>query len=230
MLAAASARADSLADLRQTLGRFPAKAPFAASAVVRLNAATQNDASRGGTAAFDIDWSAKGFAIVVSPATLEAAQREAAVKKRDPNVATPTRTAMVALNVFDVLDSIDAAAMLLDDLSGATVIEENSAAKLIRFKVKPSFATQSRFVSTPEIELKVWIGDDGVPVAAERVSIFSAGIGPAKASNTRTERWTFAVRGDRLYATRNDEENRASAVGKQMSSSRTVLYTVKNSH
>ena len=233
-LVAVAAGADSLADLRQALGRYPAKAAFAASAVVQLNASTQNDASRGGTAAFDIEWSAKGFSVLVSPATLDAAQREAAAKKRDPNAATPTRTAMVALNVFDILGAMDAAAMLLDDLSGATPIGESSVtldgkpAKLLRVKVKPSFATQSRFVAAPEIELKIWIGGDGVPVAAERVSIFSAGIGPAKGSNVRTERWTLATYGDRLYASRNDEDDRASAVGRQMSSSRAVLYTPKD--
>lgn len=227
MFVAASASGDSLAELRRTLTRFPAEAPFAASAVIEMNAATKGDTSREGSTSFDVESSERGFSIVVSPATLHSAQREAAAKKLNPNIATPTRTAMAALNVFDVLDSIDIAAMLLDDLSGATVIETNTATKPLRVTVKPSFATQSRFVAEPKIELKIWIGNDGVPVAAERVSNFSAGFGPFKGNNVRTERWTVARHGDRLYSARSEEENRASAIGKTMSSSRTVLYTPK---
>ena len=48
-----------------------------------------------------------------------------------------------------------------------------------------------------------------------------------KAGNERKERWELAVAGDRLYASRNDEENRASAIGKSVVSSRSVVYVPK---
>jgi len=140
---------------------------------------------------------------------------------------------MVALTVFDVMDSIDAASMLRADLSGATVIDERNAtfegkpSTLLQVKVKPSFATKSRFVSEPKIELKIWIGGDGLPLAAERVSNFSAGLGFVKGENTRTERWALAVYGDRLYATRYDQSEDATAAGKHIKSSRTVSYARK---
>jgi len=79
--------------------------------------------------------------------------------------------------------------------------------------------------SPPRIELKIWIGSDGVPLAAERVSNFSAGIGFVKGENTRTERWELAVFGDRLHATRYDQSEDATAAGKHIKSSRTVTYT-----
>lgn len=65
-----------------------------------------------------------------------------------PNAPTPTRTAMVALTVFDIMDSVDAASMLRDDLSGATLIDEKNAtvdgkpSTVLRVDVKPSFATK----------------------------------------------------------------------------------------
>ena len=227
------AAADRLSDLRQVLERFPAKAPFTASATVQVNAGSEQDATRGGSAGLEIESGAAGFTIRVSPNTLEAAEKEAVAKKRDPNVATPTRTAMVALTIFDIIDALDAASMLVDDLSDATLLDEKNVphngkpATMVRVKVKPSLATQSRFVAEPRIELKIWIGADGIPVAAERVSNYSAGVLFVKLDNTRTEHWDFAVHGDRLYATSNHEDNEATAVGKHINSSRTVSYTPK---
>lgn len=226
-------RAGTLSDLQKRLETFSAKTPFAAAAKVQVNAAAQEDASHAGQGWFEIESGPGGFVIRISPKTLAAADREAAAKKHDPNAPTPTRTAMVALTVFDIMDSVDAASMLRDDLSGATLIDETSAtfdgkpSTVLRVEVKPSFASKSRFVSEPKIALKVWLGTDGIPRAAERVSNYSAGIGFVKGENTRSERWDFAVSGDRLYATRYDQNEDATAAGKHIRSSRTVWYARK---
>lgn len=217
--------ADTLSDLQKRLEKFPAKAPFAASAKVKVNAAAQEDTSRAGEGAFDVESGPGGFTIRISPKILLASANEAAAQKQNPNAPTPTRTAMVALTVFDVMDSVDAASMLRDDLSGATLIDEQSG--VLRVRVKPSFATKSRFVSEPKIELKIWIGSDGIPTAAERVSKYSAGVGFVKGENTRTERWDFTIYGDRLYAARNEQNEDATAAGKHIKSSRTVSYVRK---
>src|SRR5207247_273400 len=102
------------------------------------------------------------------------------------------------------------------------------AATLMRIKVKPTLAgTNSRFVKEPKIELRVWIDSNGIPVAGERDSNFSASFVVVTAANIRKERWEFAVSGDRLYASRSDEENRASVVGKSILSSRSLIYAPK---
>src|SRR5579859_3553868 len=217
--------ADTLSDLRKRLEKFPAKAPFAASAKVQVNATAQEDASRAGESAFDVESGPAGFTIRISPKTLLASANEAVAQKQNPNAPTPTRTAMVALTVFDVMDSVDAAAMLRADLSGATLIDEQRG--VVRVRVKPSFASKSRFVSEPKIELKIWIGNDGIPTAAERVSNYAAGVAFVKGENTRIERWDFAASGDRLYATRNEQSEDATAAGKHIKSSRTVSYVRK---
>ena len=79
----------------------------------------------------------------------------------------------------------------------------------------------------PKIELRVWVDANGIPIAAERDSNYSASFIVVSASNIRKEHWEFAVFGDRLYAARGDEENRASVVGKSVLSSRTVMYVPK---
>ena len=160
--------------------------------------------------------------IRVPPSALGQAEAEAENKKRNAENLTPTRTALAALTLFDVIDALDIGEMLLNDLSGATLIGQTpsthagKAATLLRIKVKSTLAgTSSRFVNKPQIELRVWIDANGTPVAAERDSSYSASFLFVKAGNVRKERWEIVASGDRLYASRNEEEDRASALPNQ---------------
>jgi len=235
LLIALPAAGDPLSDLRAVLQRYPAKAPFAASASLRLNGESEDvAASRGGSTNFEVEFGSAGMLLRVPPAALGAAESEAESKKRNPENLTPTRNAMVALTVFDIIDAMDIASMLVNDLDGATLIGETQStsggkpAALLRVKVKPTLAgTSSRLVNEPKIELRVWVTSDGIPVAAERDSDYSASFLFVKAANVRKERWAIAVAGDRLYASRADQSNRASAVGKNIASSLSVAYMPK---
>jgi len=223
--------ADSLSDLRAVLQRYPAKAPFAASASVQVSGDSQGVAGgRSGSTNFDVELGPAGLAIHVPPTALGAAETEAEEKKRDPQNITPTRTAMVALTIFDIIDALNSAAMLINDLDQAALVSQTPSthdgkpATLLRIKVKPTLAGTSRFVKEPKIELRVWVDANGIPVAADRDSNYSASFVIVSASNVRKEHWDFATFGDRLYAAHSDEENRASAVGKSVVSSRSVSY------
>lgn len=227
-LAASSAfAADPLPDLREVLRRYPAKGPFAATVQVRGDA----QGARSAATTFDVEDGPGGLNIHVPPTALAAAEAEAEKKKRDPETLTPNRTALVALTVFDVIDALDAAGMLLDSLTGATLIEQKPSirdgkpATLLRIKVKPTLAiSRGRFVNEPQVELRLWIDANGVPVAAERDSNYSASILFVKAGNVRTERWKFAVIGDRLYASLNEQDDQASFLGKNIVTSRSATY------
>jgi hypothetical protein len=235
LLAALPAAGDPLSDLRSVLRRYPANAPFAVSASLQVKGDSKDVAgARAGSTRFDVEIGPGGLMIRVPPAALGAAESEAENKKRNPENLTPTRTAMAALTIFDVVDALDAAAMLLNDLDGATLIEQTPSthagkpATLLRIKVKSTLAgTSSRFVNVPKIELRVWIDSGGIPVAAERDSNYSASFLFIKAGNERKERWELTAAGNRLYASRSDEDNRASAVGKSMVSSRSIVYVPK---
>src|SRR5258706_8056495 len=230
-LAGSSSSADSLADLREVLHRYPAKAPFAATVQISGDPQGATGARKGATT-FEVEDGPGGLNIHVPPTALAGAEAEAEKKKRDPETLTPTRTAMVAITVFDVIDALDAAAMLLDNLNGATLLEQKAStrdgkpATLLRIKVKPTLAVaRGRFVNEPAVELRVWTDANGVPVAAERDSNYSALVLFLKAGNVRKEQWKFAVLGDRLYASHNDQDDRASALGKSVVTSRSVTYS-----
>lgn len=235
LLVAFPAAGEPLSDLRTVLQRFQARGSFAVSAALQVNGDSQGVAgARAGSTTFEAETGPAGLMIRVSPAALGAAENEAERKKRNPNNLTPTRTAMAALTLFDVIDALDAAAMLLNDLDGATLIEQTpsshngKSATLLRIRVKSTLAgTSSRFVNIPTIELRVWIDSNGLPVAAERDSSYSASLLFIKAGNVRKERWELVTSGDRLYVSRNDQEDRASVVGKSMVTSRSVTYVPK---
>lgn len=230
--AAVPATADSISDLRSVLQRYPATMPFAVNASLEATGKSRDvAAARTGSAKFDVETRDGGLIMRIPPEVLRAAASEADRKKQDAESATPTRTAMVALTIFDVLEPLDAAAMLRSDLDGATLIDRTPAshrgqpATLLRLKVKPTIAgTRSRFVNEPVIELRLWLDSSGLPVAGERDSNYSATIAFATAANIRTERWEFAVAGDRLFASQTDQEDRATAAGKSVVSSRSLTY------
>jgi len=232
---AAAAAGDPLTDLRATLHRYPATQRFSASASVEVKGDAKDDGgARAGSTSFEVESGPTGFVIRVLPDTLSAAGKEAESKKRDPDNTTPTRTAMVALSIFDVIDAVDTGAMLLNELNGATLVERTPCtlagkpATLLRIKVKPTLAsTHSRFVKEPAIELRVWVGANGIPIVAERDSNYSASLVVIRAANVRKERWLLAVAADRLFASRTEEENRASVAGKSVVSIRSVMYTMR---
>jgi hypothetical protein len=229
------AAGDPLLDLRASLQRYPANAPFTVSASLQVSGDSQGLAgARAGSTTFEAENGPRGLTIRVPPSALGAAETEAENKKRNPENLTPTRTALVALTLFDVIDALDAGAMLLNDLDGATLIEQTpsthagKAATLLRIKVKSTLAgTSGRFVNEPKIELRVWIDSSGVPVAAERDSNYSASFLFVKVGNIRKEQWELAVHGDRLYASHNQQEDRATAIGKSLVSARSVVYVPK---
>ena len=230
LIAPPAAAADALADLRATLARFPADAPFTAAVAVDVHGDAQSVASRSGSSRFHVTSSANGLDIRLGSGELTAAENEARAKKRDPEQKTPTRTAMVAVTVFDIIDAVDAASMLLNDLDEATLVAQapsiwhGKPATLLRIDVKPTLVA-TRFVSQPKIELRLWLDANGVPIAAERESNYSASFFVVSASNSRIEHLEFAVSGDRLYATRWEEVDRASAIGKKIVTSRSITFT-----
>lgn len=232
---AVPAAADPLSDLRAVVQRYPANGPFLVSALLRVSGDSKGVAgARTGSTTFEAEVGPRGLMIRVPPSALGQAEAEAEKKKRNAENLTPTRTALAALTLFDVIDALDIGAMLLNDLDGATLIEQTpsthagKSATLLRIKVKSTLAgTSSRFVNEPQIELRVWIDGNGLPLAAERDSSYSASFLFVKAGNVRKERWEITVAGDRLYASHHEEENRATAIGKSLVSSLSVAYVPK---
>jgi hypothetical protein len=203
-VAATSAAGDPLTDLRAVLHRYPAMQRFSASASVDVKGDANDDGSRAGSTTFEVESGGRAGFVI--------------------------RVLPEALGAA----GREAGAMLLNELNGATLLEQTSSAHagkpamMLRIKVKPTLAsTHSRLVKEPVIELRIWFDANGVPIVAERDSNYSASLVVVRAANVRKERWQLAVAGDRLYASQTNEENRASAAGRSVVSYRSVMYAPK---
>ncbi|HYU26196.1 MAG TPA: hypothetical protein VEO74_13400 [Thermoanaerobaculia bacterium] len=94
LICALLAAGDPLSDLRAVLRRYPANAPFSASASLQVKGDSQGVAgARAGSTRFEVEIGPGGLVIRVRPAALGAAESEAENKKRNPENLTPTRTA-----------------------------------------------------------------------------------------------------------------------------------------
>ena len=98
-------------------------------------------------------------------------------------------------------------------------------ARLLTLKVPPERSRGSDVkVDTKGDDLVLWVGRDGVPLAAERKAQFSVGFLFLKASGGATEKWTFVRRDDRLVVTRSERAGSGGGMGQ--STEGTQLQTI----
>jgi hypothetical protein len=95
-------------------------------------------------------------------------------------------------------------------------------------KVPPERGPKSDVkVSNNGDAVSLWIGRDGVPLAAERKSQFSAGFLFIKATGAATEKWTFTRRDDRLVVTRHERVTSGSGMGQSSNGTELQILSIK---
>ena len=102
------------------------------------------------------------------------ALQEAKAKSEDPEKTTPTRSAMTGLDVLKLQNYFEPSAQLLQDLDQAKVLEEHpdtldgKPCTLLVLKLEPRIPERERkYVKELEATAKVWVGGDGLPLAAD---------------------------------------------------------------
>jgi hypothetical protein len=166
---------------------------------------------------------AEGLQVRWSPAVITQARQEARRHAADPEAPTPIREGLEQYKVTDFAAWLDAAGTLRDELGRATLVEakddrlDGAPARLLRLKLSPAMAARDRkYFKSLEATGEVWLGPDGVPLAAEtRIS------GKGRAFlvitfATRLKRtWRFARTGDRLVTARLEEERFMEGAGEK---------------
>ena len=201
---AGSAFADALGDARSALQRMTAAEP--------LHAVVQLDRSRhshgrflnddfDGSAVFEVDEDAGGIHVSYSRALLQRATNEEG-----------TRDALVEAQPRSIESAVDAAGMLLHLVNRGRVVEQKTETvhgrpqRMLLFRL-PAGEGGEPGVSMTADELTLWIGADGLPVAAKRERKGSAGVLFIRVNTIRTETWSFAARGDHLVAMRFEDRS-----------------------
>ena len=220
-LSAATAFADAVADTRSALQRMTAIQP--------LHAVVQLDRSRhshgrflnddfDGSAVFDVDEDASGIRVSYSRSLLQRATNEDWAKEADPARGAGTRDALAEAQPRAIETAVDAAAMVLHLVNRGRVVEQKMETvqgrpeRMLLFRL-PSGESGDPGVSTTADNFTLWIGADGLPVAAKRERKGTGGVLFIHVNTVRTETWTFMARGDHLVAMRFDDHSTVDGPG-----------------
>ena len=214
-LLSTSAFADALGDARSALQRMTAVEPL--HAVVQLERSRHshgrflND-DFDGSAVFEVDSDTAGIRVSYSRSLLQRATSEDWAKELDPSRAAGTRDALAEAQPRTIELTVDAAGMLLHLVNRGHVIEQKLEVvqgrqqRMLLFRL-PAGASGEPGVSTVSDNLTLWIGSDGLPLAAKRERKGSAGMLFVHVNTVRTETWSFAPRGDHLVAMHFDDHS-----------------------
>lgn len=216
--------ADPLADLIAALGRL------GGSTVVRAQVSHRHTYSQGddparpeglvrATAVAGPD----GLQVTWDRALLAEAEREERRLVSDPEAASPVRDALLDLRILALAHVLDPGPELLRILSGARLVEQRdeqkdgAPARLLVLTVTPALSARDRrYVKELSATARVWLGPDGLPVAAEQhVTAKGRAFLVITFDLEQIERLRFTRQGDRLVATHRETEQRSAGAGEK---------------
>ena len=227
LLLAAAAHADTLADVRAAVAQLHAAKPIHASIVFERSRKSEgrfaNQQFSGG-ASVDVVDDADGLHVAFPRALLEKAEREAREHEADPRKTTPTRAAIDDTQPTELAEAVDFAAPFLNLLAIATRVSETRGTRdgkpvrVVVLKLTPKLppeATSVWNVKFTEDRMTLWIGDDNMPLAAERSRKGTAGFLFIKGSMTDRQSWLFGHYADRLVVLRSETSFVGSGFGQR---------------
>lgn len=149
------------------------------------------------------------------------ARAEERRRAADPEARTPTRDGIVAVNTMELARLVDAAAALRDALDGASLLEDRpdtldgSEARLLVLKLAVQLSPRDRrYVKEVDARLRLWLGPDGLPVAAESETKLSGrAFLVVTFKSEQRERWRFRRVAGRLIAVRHEDERHGEGAG-----------------
>jgi hypothetical protein len=235
-MAAAPARADGLSDLRAALARLPGMAPVRAALELSVANRTKGESNRidEGRTRVELAAGPQGLSIRYPQAELDQAGAEMRAQRANPERASPERTALREVNGLDAAEYLSFAGSLLARLERATLVEERREAyqgrpaSVLVLKLAPALRKEEMaHVKESVYTMKLWVGGDGVPLAAETSLQGKAGILFLNFRNLSHERWEFARAGDRLVVTRHHQEVDAMGLGQEFHRRTTAVLTLE---
>jgi hypothetical protein len=219
-------RPDALADLQVALSRLGARSPVSARFTVRFENVTGggSDAVKvAGEVGGEAVDGPEGLQIRWGRALLQQARDEERRHAVNPESPTPTRDGLAQVQSIDLANRLDAADSLRDELSRATLVEEKDdlldgiPARLLVLKLAPALqARERRYLKSIDAVGRIWLGPDGLPLAAEARVVGKGRIFLIITFETEVRQaWRFTRVGDRLVAVRHEDERRWEGAGEQ---------------
>lgn len=208
------APADALTDLRATLARLAGTTPVHGTYDVTTTTHNDEDAQPSqGKASLGFQIDDGGLRILYPKPILAQATQEARSEAIDPERQTPARTGINHIRPLHLAELLDAAAALTVDLQNAQ-LKETRGPRVLVFKLTPKLTkSTSKHLKKLDLTLTLTLGDDGIPLAGEQVMSAKASFLLMSFQTDETQKWTFARSGDRLVATRYEENRKSDGMG-----------------
>lgn len=214
--------ADGFGHLKRTLAGLEGKQPIEAKLAFSHSQINGNDDGKAGAPATvhaEVGADSGGVRLSFERRTLDLAVSES--RQTDPESKRPVSGALSQILVTDVDEYLNAAPKLLAPLERAELISEKmetwrgQPARVISLKLNPVLGKQERkYVKKLDATAKVWIGADGLPLAAEQNYVYSGrAMLVINFESSSRESFEFDKRGDRLVVVRHRREDITSGGG-----------------
>jgi hypothetical protein len=224
LLAALALGADPIADLQAALARLTASTPATARFTVRYENVTgegKEAVKVAGEVSGEVAEDATGLEVRWGHAVLRQVREEERRHGANPEVPTPTRDGLAQVSAIDLANRLDAAWTLRDELSRAILMEEREdqldgvPVRLLVVKLSPALQPRERrYVKDLDAVGKIWLGPDGLPLAAEARLLGKGRIFLVITFESEVRQsWRFTRVGDRLVAVRHEDERRWAGAG-----------------
>jgi hypothetical protein len=231
--------ADTLAEVRAAVTALKGAQPIRATAELKR---TDKEAGRfsndsfTGAATVDIGLDGDGVHISFSPAVVEQFVREQREHTANPKVVDATSRTAGHVGPLWVLEHLNAADTFLGMLRYAKLQSETRAAwqsrpaRLLLFRIEEPAPEGMKGIGSVEVkqhQLKVWIGEDNLPLAAERERDGTARIFFFHGSIKSRDSWSFARVADHLVIVRHATSHNADMLGQKSDGQSSDLLTVR---
>lgn len=225
LLAAATARADALGDLRAALAHLPGQSPMLATADVQVqrHQGEGHDATEfKGAASVNVDAGPRGVQVLYGRELLVRLEADARAQSRDRNAKTPTQTALSELDVAALQHMVSAGPALSTAIDEATYAGEEASdwhgrpARKLSFTVPIEHLSDDarKYVKHFANRLEVWTAPDGTPLGSARhVTLDGRAFVVVHFEMHTDEEHSYAVAGDRLVVVREETRNRSHGAG-----------------
>lgn len=237
LFTAAGTGAATIDDVKAAVNRLEARHPVRATLTIDQSVKSAGRFANETTtrlATAELSHDAAGLSITIPQALLDKASAAARKAETDRNAAEDAIGSIRSLSAVEALNFRDSMLSLLDT---ATVEEEKRVvfrgrpARLLVLKLseKPRKQSGTIQIGTTKTDdrMSLWIGDDHVPLAAERDTKTSAGFMFIRGTYSSHTSYTFARAHDRLILARSEMSEGGSGMGQKVDKRSVQAVTIR---
>lgn len=222
MPAAAATIDEVKAAVKRLSAKQPVRATFSTESASKAAGRFANDQSKR-TASVGVTHGPEGISITFSPALLEHARNGG-------------QDIIGSIRSIAVVEAVDYRDTFLTMLEHATVTGESRSsfagrpARLLHLELKTPAKKESNVIRIGSVKrddrMKLWVGDDFLPLGAERSEKTSAGVMMIRASGSSRTVYTFGHAAGRLILARVETSVSGSGLGQSVESNGVQTLTI----